>query len=478
MTADAAAPDRDGRLGAHASPTRSATLLALLAHPNIASQGGDDPPLRPRDPAAAPSCARSSASRADAPGRRRRARRPARHARHRHRHRRQPVVRPARPRGDGPRRRRRGDPQRRRRRRRPRPGRPARQLLVGRPAPARSTLGELVAAVDGCCDAAVAHRRAVRVRQGLAEQRVHRRRRPAPRRAADAGDHRRRPRARRRPHASRPSSTAPGNVLVLLGAHRVPSSPAATSTSCSARPADAGAVPQPDPDAPARYRRLHAAIRAGLVQSCHDVSEGGLAVALAEMCIAGRLGADDRAAAPRTTWPRRCSPSRPAASSSRSRPDDLDRLRRHRSAADASVLGAVTATPTLASVRGRRADRRRRPRRRVHRRRRRCVSRPAGHRRSPGPGTNRDTRRRRSRSTSPAPSRRRAGRRAGRRPALLDERPHRRRRRRLQLRRRARRRPHARRSTSPVAAALGERAARVRRQPADPSSGSATASRC
>jgi phosphoribosylformylglycinamidine synthase len=32
-------------------------------------------------------------------------------------------------------------------------------------------------------------------------------------------------------------------------------------------------------------------MRAGLIESCHDVSEGGLAVAIAEMCIAGRLGA-------------------------------------------------------------------------------------------------------------------------------------------------------------------------------------------
>ena len=38
-------------------------------------------------------------------------------------------------------------------------------------------------------------------------------------------------------------------------------------------------------------RSLHAAIRAGLVHSCHDLSEGGLALALAEMCIGGRLGA-------------------------------------------------------------------------------------------------------------------------------------------------------------------------------------------
>jgi phosphoribosylformylglycinamidine (FGAM) synthase-like enzyme len=32
-------------------------------------------------------------------------------------------------------------------------------------------------------------------------------------------------------------------------------------------------------------------MQAGLIVSCHDVSEGGLAIALAEMCIAGRLGA-------------------------------------------------------------------------------------------------------------------------------------------------------------------------------------------
>ena len=56
-------------------------------------------------------------------------------------------------------------------------------------------------------------------------------------------------------------------------------------------PARAGLAPSPDPDAPARYRRLHAAIRGGFVRACHDISEGGLAVALAEMCIGGRLGA-------------------------------------------------------------------------------------------------------------------------------------------------------------------------------------------
>ncbi len=40
------------------------------------------------------------------------------------------------------------------------------------------------------------------------------------------------------------------------------------------------------------YRRMHAAINGGSVAAVHDLSEGGLAVALAEMCIAGRLGAE------------------------------------------------------------------------------------------------------------------------------------------------------------------------------------------
>ncbi len=52
-------------------------------------------------------------------------------------------------------------------------------------------------------------------------------------------------------------------------------------------------VPQVDLSlAPERFRQLHAAIRGGLVRSCHDLSEGGLAAALAEMAFAGGLGAD------------------------------------------------------------------------------------------------------------------------------------------------------------------------------------------
>ncbi len=36
---------------------------------------------------------------------------------------------------------------------------------------------------------------------------------------------------------------------------------------------------------------MHRAIGAGLVRACHDLSEGGLAVAAAEMAFAGGLGA-------------------------------------------------------------------------------------------------------------------------------------------------------------------------------------------
>ena len=41
----------------------------------------------------------------------------------------------------------------------------------------------------------------------------------------------------------------------------------------------------------ARYQALSEAIRSGLIRTAHDCSEGGLAIAIAEMCIGGRLGA-------------------------------------------------------------------------------------------------------------------------------------------------------------------------------------------
>jgi len=44
--------------------------------------------------------------------------------------------------------------------------------------------------------------------------------------------------------------------------------------------------------APRIFAAVHQAISKGLIRSCHDLSEGGLAVALAEMSFAGGLGAD------------------------------------------------------------------------------------------------------------------------------------------------------------------------------------------
>jgi phosphoribosylformylglycinamidine synthase II len=50
-------------------------------------------------------------------------------------------------------------------------------------------------------------------------------------------------------------------------------------------------VPQVDPrSAIDRYRRVYKAIQHGLVESCHDCSDGGLGVALAESSFAGNLG--------------------------------------------------------------------------------------------------------------------------------------------------------------------------------------------
>jgi phosphoribosylformylglycinamidine synthase len=54
-----------------------------------------------------------------------------------------------------------------------------------------------------------------------------------------------------------------------------------------------GAVPQVDTKlAPDIFARMHEAIMTGMVRSCHDLSEGGLAVAIAEMAFAGGIGAD------------------------------------------------------------------------------------------------------------------------------------------------------------------------------------------
>jgi phosphoribosylformylglycinamidine synthase len=153
-----------------------------------------------------------------------------------------------------------------------------------------STLGELVAAVEGCCAAARAYRAPfVSGKDSLNNEytgRDGRRHAVPPTLVITAVAH--------VPDADRcvtPVLSQPGSALVLLGRTRAELAGSHLDLVLG-QPDEPGCVPAPDPAAPDRYRRLHRAIQDGLVQSCHDVSEGGLAVALAEMCIAGRLGAD------------------------------------------------------------------------------------------------------------------------------------------------------------------------------------------
>jgi phosphoribosylformylglycinamidine synthase len=83
---------------------------------------------------------------------------------------------------------------------------------------------------------------------------------------------------------------APGNLLFLVGLTR---DEMGGSHYHLVTGGAGGTVPRPDLAlAPAVFRKLHEAITRGLVRSCHDLSEGGLAVAVAEMAFAGGVGAD------------------------------------------------------------------------------------------------------------------------------------------------------------------------------------------
>ena len=81
-----------------------------------------------------------------------------------------------------------------------------------------------------------------------------------------------------------------GNPLFLVGATK---SEFGGSHLFQIHSRTGGAVPQVDvPLAKQIFESVHAAIDAGVVRACHDLSEGGLAVALAEMSFAGQMGID------------------------------------------------------------------------------------------------------------------------------------------------------------------------------------------
>jgi phosphoribosylformylglycinamidine synthase len=81
-----------------------------------------------------------------------------------------------------------------------------------------------------------------------------------------------------------------GNAIYLVGSTR---EELGGSHAAMVLKKSGGHVPKVDTAiAMESYRKLHAAIDRGLVVSCHDLSEGGLAVAIAEMAFAGELGAE------------------------------------------------------------------------------------------------------------------------------------------------------------------------------------------
>jgi phosphoribosylformylglycinamidine synthase len=94
----------------------------------------------------------------------------------------------------------------------------------------------------------------------------------------------------------------PGNLIYLIG-----------MTKCELGGSQFAAVtglaslgPAPSFDqalAPAIFQRVHRAIQQRLLRACHDLSEGGLAVALAEMAFAGGCGAEVDIRAIPTTMP-------------------------------------------------------------------------------------------------------------------------------------------------------------------------------
>jgi phosphoribosylformylglycinamidine synthase len=81
----------------------------------------------------------------------------------------------------------------------------------------------------------------------------------------------------------------PGNLIYLVGATR---DELGGSHFALVNNIDGGQVPNVDPErARNTFAAVHKAIHSGLVRACHDLSEGGLATAIAEMAFAGGAGA-------------------------------------------------------------------------------------------------------------------------------------------------------------------------------------------
>ena len=81
-----------------------------------------------------------------------------------------------------------------------------------------------------------------------------------------------------------------GDAIALIGAFAP--APAGSELAKLRGEAPAGPLPEADPDAIRdAHGTVRSAVRAGTLSSAHDIAEGGLAVALAEACVLGGLGA-------------------------------------------------------------------------------------------------------------------------------------------------------------------------------------------
>jgi phosphoribosylformylglycinamidine synthase len=101
--------------------------------------------------------------------------------------------------------------------------------------------------------------------------------------------------------------------------------------------------------APEIFARVHEAIATGMVRSCHDLSEGGLATAAAEMAFAGGIGADLDKPGPVATeaWLFAESPTRFLLEV---RPEHAEQFRRVFDPVPCTLVGRTTKEPRLRIV--------------------------------------------------------------------------------------------------------------------------------
>jgi hypothetical protein len=107
----------------------------------------------------------------------------------------------------------------------------------------------------------------------------------------------------------RPGLTNEGDELFLLGAAlEQPPAALAASEYLKLEHGLIGGRLEIDLDLEARVQRAAlAAVRQGLATACHDCSDGGLAVALAEMCLGRTCGGSSWTFGADLAWTRRCS---------------------------------------------------------------------------------------------------------------------------------------------------------------------------